>query len=212
VSHHAALLGLLQAAPPDVFNQYAVADPALDQLEAAVWRRENLERYLATFGGARYLLIGEAAGFRAGRFTGVPFVDETQLVGERVLEWAGTARGYRRASRLDRPLLREASATVVRGAIDGRRDVALWNVVPWHPPGKRGPLSNALPSRAAQRAGLTVLAYVLDFVWPEARPVAVGRVAERALRELGLSVPRLRHPAQGGAAEFRSGLGRLLLA
>ena len=206
------LLGALRSAVDDsLFNQYTMVDPAFDLPDAAERRVENLARYLAVFGGARWLLIGEAAGFRACRFTGVPFTDETQLGGPRALAWAGAENGFRRSSCTGRPLLREASATVVWSALEGRRDVALWNVVPWHPPGRRGPLSNALPRRAARRAGLAVLKLALETVWPDARPVAVGRVAEQALRELGVADPvYLRHPGHGGNAAFREGLAEVL--
>jgi hypothetical protein len=199
--------------PSDAFNQYTEAHPTFDLPDAAERRLDNLHRYLETVATARLVLVGEAAGFRACRFTGVPFTDETQLVGPRPLGWAGQANGFHRTSQPDRPLLREASATVVWGALAERRDVALWNVVPWHPPGPRGPLSNAPPGRAARRAGLAVLRLVLHSVWPEARPIAVGRVAEAALQELGINQPTcLRHPGHGGSAAFRHGLAALLAA
>ena len=197
---------LAKSAPDGVFNQYAEADPALDQPDAAARRRANLARYLALFAEADFLLVGEAAGFGACRFSGVPFVDERKLVGPDPLPWAGEANGFQRCSRLDRPLLAEASAGVVWRALGIRRDVALWNLVPWHPAGSRGPLSNRLPSAAARRAGLEVLDLVLRDHFPCARPLAVGRLAEAALRELGRPAPYLRHPAHGGQPAFLAGL------
>jgi hypothetical protein len=191
----------------DVFNQYARSDPALDVPDAAELRLANVRRYIEAFRGARYLLIGEAAGYAACRFSGVPFTDETQLVGPNALTWAGQRQGFRRCSRAERPLLREASAAVVWGALGSRRDVALWNVVPWHPPGRSGPLSNMLPSRAARASGLELLRLALDSVWPGATPIAVGRIAESALRGLAIAQPLyLRHPGHGGSAAFRAGL------
>ena len=152
-------------------------------------------------------MIGEAAGYAGSRFSGVPFTDEAHLVGPTPLSWAGLERGFLRTSRDERPLLREVSAGVVRRALGARLDVAFWNVVPWHPVGPRGPLSNRLPPRAVRQAGLELLRLALERVWPEARPIAVGRVAERALRDLGLAgPPYLRHPAHGGAAAFLAGL------
>ena len=148
--------------PSGVFNQYIQVDLDLDRPDAAERRLANLARYLEVFGAARYLLVGEAVGFRAGRFSGVPFTDEAGLVGPAPLAWARAVGGFQRCSRDDRPLLREASAGVVWRALGDRRDVALWNVVPWHPAGRRGPLSNALPNRAAYRAGLVVLRLMLE--------------------------------------------------
>ena len=53
---------LASATVPGVFNQYADLAPTLDQPDAARRRRQNLSRYLTAFAGARYVLIGEAAG------------------------------------------------------------------------------------------------------------------------------------------------------
>jgi hypothetical protein len=197
---------LATTAPAGVFNQYAEADPALDLPDAAARRCANLARYLTLFAEAEYLLVGEAAGFGACRFSGIPFVDERKLVGPDPLPWAGAANGFLRCSRLDRPLLAESSAGVVWRALGSRRDVALWNLVPWHPAGPRGPLSNRLPAAAARRAGLELLDHVLSDRFPRARPLAVGRLAETALRELGRPSPYLRHPAHGGQPAFLAGL------
>jgi hypothetical protein len=209
IARRREVIAALLRAPPGVFNQYCQVDPDLDRPDGAERRLANLGRYLELFGAARYLLVGEAVGFKAGRFSGVPFTDEARLVGPAPLAWAQAAGGFQRSSREDQPLRREASAGLVWRALGERRDVALWNVVPWHPAGRRGPLSNALPNRAAQRAGLEVLSLMLAAVWPAAQPLAVGRLAERALRELGCDPPvYLRHPAHGGGAAFQAGFAQ----
>jgi hypothetical protein len=141
----------------------------------------------------------------------VPFTDEALLVGPSALPWAGEERGFQRCTLAEQPLRREASARVVWGALGQRRDVALWNVVPWHPPGQRGPLSNARPGRAACAAGLEVLRLALQTVWPTALPLAVGRIAEQALRALDPTAPiYIRHPAHGGQQAFRVGVERFV--
>jgi hypothetical protein len=200
---------LATVAVPGIFNQYADLDPELDQPDAAARRRQNLSRYLESFDGARYVLIGEAAGYAACRFSGVPFTDERQLIGPAPLAWAGAGQGFQRTSRSSRALLAEASATVVWAMLGSRRDVVLWNVVPWHPIGSRGALSNAPPPPTAQRAGRELLQFMLREVWSAARPIAVGRVAERALQALGYPDPTyVRHPAHGGQTAFRLGLAQ----
>ena len=148
------------------FNQYA--DSPL--------RCTRLRDYLQAREGARWLLVGEAAGYRGARVSGLPFTSERQLTG------SGPA---------------EASATIVHRTLSElglADDVLLWNVVPTHPGTER---SNRPPTRSEIEAGLR-------FVEPLARcrrVVPVGRVAERALGCAGI-----RHPSHGGAAAFREGL------
>jgi hypothetical protein len=213
VDFEAALADLVDrlqyGAPASAMNQYADADERLDYPDGAARRRANLIRYLRAFQTARYLLCAEAAGYNGARFSGVPLCDEEKLVGPRHLAWAGPAAGYRRGSHPDGPLHRELSSTIVWGALGARTDVALWNCVPWHPAGARGPLSNRPPSADERAAGLALLAHVLDHLLPGATPLAVGRVAQAALRALGRGdQPCLRHPANGGARLFSLGLAQ----
>jgi uracil-DNA glycosylase len=150
----------------ETFNQYA--DSGL--------RRERLAAYLDARGTAAYLLVGEAAGYRGARVSGLPFTSERQLTG------TGPA---------------EASATIVHRVLAElglEEDVLLWNVVPTHP-GTEG--SNRAPTCAEIEAAHPFLAELAH----GRRVLAVGRVAERALGSVGI-----RHPAHGGAAAFRAGL------
>jgi uracil-DNA glycosylase len=146
-------------------------------------RRPRLATYLESRQGAGVLLIGEAAGYRGARVSGLPFTSERQLTG------SGPA---------------EPSATVVHRvlaelALDD--DVLLWNVVPTHPHRLGVPLSNRPPTRTEAAAGV-----------PFARELAVGRrvVAVGRLAERVLEAPYVRHPSRGGAPAFRLGLMRLL--
>ena len=148
------------------FNQYAAA-PHL---------RERLRAYLVTRRRAPILVVGEAAGYRGARVSGIPFTSERQLTG------AGPA---------------EASATIVHRVLRelGLEDeVLLWNVVPTHP---GTPSSNRPPTREEVDRGLTFL----EPLARRRRVVAVGRVAEAAT-----GAAYVRHPSRGGAARFRAGL------
>jgi uracil-DNA glycosylase len=141
--------------------------------------RERLSRYLAELEAAPILLVGEAPGYRGTRVSGIPLTSERQLTG------IGPA---------------EATATIVHRALDElglAGDVLLWNVVPTHPGDER---SNRRPSRAEVRAGLPFARELAR----GRRVVPVGRVAHEALG--GVYV---RHPAHGGAAEFRRSLESL---
>jgi hypothetical protein len=145
-------------------------------------RRDRLRSYLDARRRARVLLVGEAAGYRGARVSGLPFTSERQLTG------AGPA---------------EATATVVHRALDelgAAEDVLLWNVVPTHPGTER---SNRPPTRAEIRAARPFLAELAR----GRHVIAVGRVAER---ELG--APYVRHPSRGGVPAFRAGLAAALAA
>lgn len=188
-----------------VFNQYRDVHPDLDCPDAAQVRCENLSTYLNVFCRARYILIGEAAGYAGCRFSGIPFTCEAQLVGPSRLAWV-EGRELARTSRGD-ALWVERSATTVWEALGERRNVLLWNAFPWHPYGPRGPLSNRHPGRDLS-AGRDVLRCMLS-LFPGAKPYAVGRVAERMLAELGVSAPYIRHPSRGGKARFAAGVAEL---
>ena len=146
-------------------------------------RCHRLRTYLEARETAPVLLVGEAAGYRGARVSGIPFTSERQLTGR------GPA---------------EATATIVRHTLAElglERETLCWNVVPTHPhlPGQSA--SNRRPSRAeidASRGFLEELAR-------KRRVIPVGRLAERAL-----GVPGVRHPSHGGAQAFRDGLRRLL--
>ncbi|NLF00316.1 MAG: hypothetical protein GX601_04990 [Anaerolineales bacterium] len=203
---YAHLLNLLTAYEgPGVFNQYRQTDPALDRPEAATIRRANLVSYLEAFAGARYILVGEAAGYAGCRFSGIPFTCEAQLAGPDCLTWAERLN-LGRSSTAETPWV-ERSARIVWKALGERRDCLLWNAFPWHPFGARGPLSNRTPGREV-RAGREALECLLA-LFPQAQPYAVGRTAERALAALGIQTGAIRHPSHGGAAQFAAGVAAL---
>jgi hypothetical protein len=185
-----------------VVNPYREAFPELDGPAAARRRRENLEAYLERVGVPRLVLLGEALGFRGGRFSGIAFTSERQLAGpdDRRLPWAGPPF---RASSRNPALWLEPSGSVVWDALRGEaRGALVWNVFSWHPYGARGPLSNRTPERSLVAANLHVLERLLAEI-DGARVLAVGRTAQAALAALGVEAPVLRHPAHGGAGLFR---------
>jgi len=152
------------------YNQYADSELRRERLRA------HFERNAST------ILVGEAAGYRGARVSGVAFTSEQQLTG------TGPA---------------EASATIVHRVLRElgiEDDVLLWNVVPTHPGTER---SNRRPTRAEVDASLPFLVELTR----GRRVVAVGRLAAEVL-----DAPYVRHPAHGGAREFAEGLKRRLTA
>jgi uracil-DNA glycosylase family 4 len=154
-----------------------------NQYERSWLRRRRLVDYLDARRDAPILVVGEAAGYRGARVSGLPFTSERQL------SRAGPA---------------EASATIVHRVLAElglQESVLLWNVVPTHPHRPGEPNSNRCPTSAEIEASLPFL----DALAAGRRLVAVGRLAASVL-----DAPYVRHPARGGARAFRSGLVELL--
>lgn len=150
------------------YNQYA-GSPLL---------RDRLLRYLTVRRDVQVVLVGEAAGFRGARVSGIPFTSERQLTG------SGPA---------------EATATIVHRLLmqlGVAEEVLLWNVVPTHPGTST---SNRRPTREEVRASSPFL----EELTCGRTVIAVGRLAAHVLE-----APYVRHPSYGGAAEFEEGLRR----
>ena len=157
----------------DTFNQY----------RRSPVRRERLRSYLERRRNASVVLVGEAAGYRGARVSGIPFTSERQLSGR------GPA---------------EASATIVHRVLAGlglEEDVLLWNVVPTHPHEPDRPYTNRRPTRVE----VEISSRFLEGVARGRRLVAVGRLAQQVT-----DGPYVRHPSHGGAEAFGRGLRALL--
>jgi uracil-DNA glycosylase family 4 len=152
----------------ETYNQYS--DSSL--------LRKRLRGYLEARVDAEIVLVGEAAGYRGARISGIPFTSERQLT--------GSGPG-------------EASATIVHRALADlgvEDEVLLWNVVPTHP---GGATSNRRPTRAEVEAA----APFLHELTRGRVTIAVGRLAAAVTH-----APYVRHPSHGGAAAFEEGLRR----
>ena len=148
------------------FNQYA-GSPLL---------QARLASYLHERRRAQILLVGEAAGYRGARVSGLPFTSERQLTG------TGPA---------------EATATIVQRVLVElgiAGDVLLWNLVPTHPGTER---SNRAPTQHEIEHAEPFLAELAT----GRRLIAVGRLAHSRL-----GGPYVRHPSHGGGAQFRANL------
>ena len=169
LNEHAFVRELADARIGTTFNQY----------EASRLLRERLRSYLRRRKHARYLLVGEAAGYRGARVSGLPFTSERQVSG------SGPA---------------EASATIVQRVLVElaiAENVLLWNVVPTHPHRPGEPNSNRRPTSSEARDAMRFLHQLAE----GRQTIAVGRLAHAALGD-----PYVRHPSHGGSAAFRSGL------
>jgi uracil-DNA glycosylase len=129
----------------DTFNFYRYG-------ESAPLRRARLREYLERHATTAVLLVGEAAGYRGARVSGIPFASERQLSG------TGPA---------------EATATIVRRTLDELELEALcWNVVPTHP-------GTATTNRRPNAVEVNESLPFLEELSRGRKVLAVGRLAAR---------------------------------
>lgn len=159
---------LARARIGETYNQYAGSAQLCERLRSHLEGRREAE----------VVLVGEAAGYRGARVSGIPFTSERQLTG------SGPA---------------EATATIVHrvlAQLGVEDEVLLWNVVPTHP-------GNETANRRPTRAEVEAASPFLDELTRGRVSIAIGRLAAEALE-----APYVRHPSHGGAAGFEEGLRR----
>lgn len=208
---------------PGVFNPWRDIDRENDASRSAPEiRAGHLVRYLTERAGrATHALIAEAPGFQGCHFSGVPMTSERILLGH--LRHKGIATEHvfegpaERTSKLGpkTPALgaNEPTATIVWGAVMAAgacpRSVVLWNTFAFHPMAD-GYLTNRRPTRAELDKAAHLLEQFID-LFPGAQILPVGRIAEETFASMEIECSSyIRHPANGGATEFRQGLSRYL--
>jgi uracil-DNA glycosylase len=189
--------------PNGLCNQYALAGGTANQI-----RRANLECYLRQMRivGPRVALVGEAAGHRGCRLTGIPFTSERLLLrGSDKHDLLGEGNGYCRANERGR-VVGEQSATIVWSAVEQMaRPPLLWNALPFHPHRSGDRWSNRTPTPAELMLGIRHLVAILDLFAIDS-VIAVGNKAAHTLTQVGVSYRKVRHPAHGGKRAFLDGV------
>ena len=194
-------LRLLKKSPSGaVFNPWWQVDKENDiGRNAPAVRRNQLRAYLQKrFRKAQLAVIGEAVGYRGGHFSGIPMTSERLLLGR-----SKTVRlksndffsgiNPRRTSKPEKcpDGFSEPTATIVWGTLlrHGLKpdQFVPWNAFPWHSfDSRRGMLSNRMPNKPEQAAGLPVLNAFLELFQCE-QVVALGKIAAAKLEELDVS-------------------------
>ena len=195
-----------------LFNPYRDRHPEHDAGGAAETRCQNLRAALdavardAPGGRPDVLVVAEAPGPWGGRFTGVPFTNERQLLDPAFPVDGRPSSAHFAATGAPH---REYSGNIFWAAMLphwGR--FWTWNAVPLHPHKTGEPLTVRTPGVREVRAWHGLLSETVDVLRP-ARAVAVGRKAEGALAAVGADPVYVRHPSQGGATLFREGMAAL---
>ena len=232
---------LLKASPSGaVFNPWWQIDEENDIGRIApIIRRQQLRAYAQDrLGRAKFVVIGEALGYRGGRFSGIPMTSERILLGKQADIVAALSQrrafhvlgdgGLRpplqilsgiKPRRTSKPSVcpdgfSEPTATIVWGALLKTGvlpdEFVLWNAFPWHSfDPHRGLLSNRMPNKSEQLSGRTALKTFLE-LFPCEQIVALGKIAGAQLEQLGVNAHCVRHPASGGAKLFRQQIARIV--
>ena len=203
----------------NIFNPWYDVDPENDIGEDSPQiRRRQLTHYLTErVESAKYLLIGEAIGYQGGHFSGMAMTSERILLGYKEKDGVSPEHVFRKISpkRTSKPKIKEKgfsenTATIVwkifaEENLDTYQFV-IWNAFSWHPyDEKKGLLSNRTPTQDELESAIPNVKMFLD-IFDTAEPLAVGEHAHSILSDIGIQCDKLRHPAHGGANDFRDGL------
>src|SRR6266436_1583666 len=217
-------LRMLKRSPSGaVFNPWWEVDEENDIGRGApAIRRHQLRAYLQKrVGKANVAVIGEAVGYRGGHFSGIPMTSERLLLGrsKKVRLKSNDFFSDIKPRRTSKPEkcpdgFSEPTATIVWGTLlqlGLKSDqFVLWNAFPWHSfDPRRGMLSNRMPNKSEQAAGLPVLNAFLELFQCD-QLLAMGKIAAAQLEKLHVHAHCVRHPASGGAKLFRQQIAKIV--
>lgn len=200
------LLSLLPKSTDTLYNPWESScghDTAYNTIES---KKARLFNHLNC--DCKLILVGEAPGYQGCRYSGVAFTSERLLLEGKIPRIQITKR------LTDRPLpFSEPSATIVWGALYEmglESNTILWNALQMHPHPLGIDWKNRTPSEAEIAEGSAALKLLIKLN-SAAKIVAVGKKAEYLLNKEGIKTfGCVRHPANGGASLFKSGLKSLL--
>lgn len=194
--------------PPSLFNPFKQVCATHDLPNAPAIRCRNLTRLLRVHQQlqTKMLWVFEAPSHLGARRSGAPFVNEANF--REVEEYFGLSEPFEKATHTAAKI---APTTRITWKLARELDLKplIWEALPFHPHLPDQPLTNRKPSAAEILAYKDFLHDVLAIFQPS-RVIAVGRVAEEALKLIGVEAAYVRHPAQGGAALFREQIASLL--
>lgn len=201
---HQFVESLAKAEPPDDRSANIYSDST---------RRENLSRWLRTFDDTPHsaIFVGEAPGRDGGAITGIPFVSPHVLTTTQD-HWNefGSTTCYRLPGGED-ATRRERTATRfwkhVPGSLNGLPRPLTWNIYPFWPFDfdENGNRRNRAPRRGEIEFGSRWLERVVE-MYPRSQVVAVGIMANKTLKSMGVETQKIPHPSRGSDASLIAGL------
>ena len=202
-----ALIATMPISAPGLFNPWRQKCEFDSDSNGPEHRLNRLAQHLDC--EARVILVGEAPGYQGARYSGVGFTSEKLLMSGSIPRIDAIPE---RLSKRDLPFSEPSSTSIWKALY--RLGVAdktvLWNALQLHPFRPGTPWSNRTPTPAELKLGSSALK-MLRAAFPDALLIAVGRNAEQALTLTGIRYDAgVRHPANGGAAEFARGLDKAL--
>jgi hypothetical protein len=166
-------------------------------------RRNNLKVYLTKMKSLnpRFLVLGEAPGYKGCRLSGIAFTSEKVLFENPFFE----NEQIQYINQLDR-LENEMSATIVWSEISKLAAKPLiWNISPFHPHANNDININRTPTNGELEEGKVLLRELLQ-IFDIQKIIALGRKPESQLSDIGIPSAYVRHPANGGKNQFVAGL------
>ncbi len=187
-----------------LFNPYRQVCPIHDKGDAPRIRRENLATLLHVHAqrNTRTLMVFEAPSYAGARRTGAPFVNEGMF--REIEHILGVHTEFEKATKT--PSQSALTTRIVWNTLAVLGPVPLiLETVPFHPHEPTNPMSNRKPTLHEILIFGNHLERIIE-IFDIDQIIAVGRTAERGLRNLGIECKHVRHPAQGGVRIFRQGL------
>ena len=169
-------------------------------------RKENLILYLNKIKhiNPSIIIVGEAPGYRGCKVTGIPFTSEKVL--KENIFFSDLNVNFLNSITYHT----EVSASKVWSVLnDSKTDALLWNIYPFHPYNSDRENSNRTPTKEELEIGLNFLKGILGLFEIKVI-IAIGRTAEQQIKSFTKEVTYIRHPANGGTAEFEKGFKNFL--
>lgn len=166
-------------------------------------RRNNLKVYLTKMKNLnpKYLLLGEAPGYKGCRLSGIGFTSEKVLFDNPFFQ-NEQIEFINKSDKLES----EISATIVWSEISRLTSKPLiWNIFPFHPHSATDIQSNRTPTNTELEEGKRFLRDLLQ-IFKIQKIIALGRKPESQLTDIEIPSAYVRHPANGGKNLFITGI------